>query len=68
MKTNGRNLTKTAERCNAKLAAAGRDERWVLDTDTESNSVGTWFCGNTGGVMYASCMREYTRELIGARR
>ncbi len=61
-------ISKTAERMNAKLAAAGRSERWTLDTDTESNSIGTWFCGNLGGVTLASCMREHTAKLIGAAR
>lgn len=57
-------LTYTADRCNKWLYTAGREERWTLDTDENSNSVGTWFCGNVGGVTLAQQMREETEKLI----
>ena len=61
MKTN---LQATADKMNAQLAAAGRDEKWELDTDTFSNSLGSWFCGNLGGVMDAKSMRDETKRLL----
>ena len=57
-------LQKLADEMNARLAAADVDERWVLCTDETSNSVGTWFMGNIGGVMYANIMRTATYDVI----
>jgi len=61
-------LTFTAGLMNRKLETAGRSERWELDEDEQSNSVGTWFCGTLGGVAYASVMRDETKKLIESPR
>ena len=54
----------TADKMNAKLATAGREEQWAIDTDKFSNSVGSWFCGDLGGVMDAQTMRDETKRLL----
>ena len=61
MKTN---LNEIASLMNDELAIAGHPDRWELDTDPSSNSVGSWFCGSLGGVMYARSMREATAARI----
>jgi len=57
-------LENLAEKMNAELSAVGRDERWVLDDDESSNSVGTWFCGTLGGINDAQAMCGETTRLI----
>ena len=58
------NINGVAEQLNQSLAAAGIDERWELDTDGESNSVGTWFFDDIGGVTGVRDMREITSAAI----
>ena len=57
-------LQKLADKMNAKLEAMDIDVRWELDTDETSNSIGTWFAGNIGGVTRAVSMRAYTADII----
>jgi len=52
---------------NSKLAAVGIYYRWELDTDSCSNSVGSWFCADLGGVTDAKSMREHTAKLIASK-
>jgi hypothetical protein len=54
----------TADKMNEKLNRAGRGWRWEMDTEACSNSCGTWFCGNLGGVTDARSMREHTSKLV----
>jgi len=61
-------LTATARKMNSDLTAAGRAQKWELDTDACSNSAGTWFCGVLGGVSDAQSMRTETRRLIALPR
>ena len=56
-------LAALATALNTKLAHT--EYRWELDMDGESNSVGTYFCGDRGGVTTARGMREYTAKLLG---
>ena len=58
------NINGVAEQLNQSLALAGVEERWELDTDGESNSVGTWFFGGLGGVTGIREMREITSAAI----
>ena len=58
------NLEVTAEVMNDILGDAGRVEKWEIDTDPFSNSVGSWFCGDCGGVENSTIMREATRRLL----
>ena len=60
-------LDRLAMEMNAGLEKSGANERWTLDKDSESNSVGYWFCGNLGGVGDAQTMREHTYGIIAAR-
>jgi hypothetical protein len=64
MKNTTHDLAAIAIELNAVLAAAVRDERWEIDSDTFSNSVGTWFCGTLGGVTDEATMREETARLL----
>ena len=57
-------LERTADRMNIRLDAMDTAERWVLDTDATSNSVGTWFCGNVGGVTQAGQMLSETEKIL----
>jgi hypothetical protein len=57
-------LQSTADKMNDAIAATGRNEKWELDTDTFSNSIGSWFCGNVGGVTDAKTMRDATKHLL----
>ena len=57
-------LENLAMRMNELLDAAGRNERWEIDVDASSNSVGTWFCGTFGGVLDDDIMRGETARLI----
>ena len=64
MQTTINRLNNLADKMNEKLAASGRDERWELDDDGCSNSVGTWFCGTLGGVTLSSQMHKHTARLV----
>lgn len=57
-------LTAVAAECNAQLETAGHLARWAYDADESSNSVGTWYCYNIGGVTDADQMRQYTAQII----
>ena len=67
-------LQSVTDELNAMLAeagavdAAGDPMRWTLDTDGESNSAGTWFCGTLGGVTDEASMREHTARIIERRQ
>ena len=63
-------LQSVADELNTMLAeagafdAAGEPVRWTLDTDGESNSVGSWWCGTLGGVTDEASMRAHTTRLV----
>ena len=59
MQTTINRLNNLADKMNEKLAASGRYERWELDDDGCSNSLGTWFCGTLGGVTLSSQMKKH---------
>ena len=65
-----RTIGEVADEMNQLLDDAGLEDRWELDTDGESNSVGTWFFGGLGGVTLARDMRSATRSALAraARR
>jgi len=56
-----------ADDCNDLLEKAGLTERWHLDQDVTSNSVGTYFCGRWGGVTLTSQMKKRTKFLLSCR-
>ena len=66
-------LQSVADELNTILAtagavdAAGEPVRWTLDTDGESNSVGSWWCGTLGGVTDETSMRAHTTRLVTQR-
>ena len=57
-------LERTADRMNIRLDAMDTAERWVLDTDATSNSVGTWSCGNVGGETQVGQMLSETEKIL----
>jgi hypothetical protein len=61
-------LEQTAGLCNIRLRDAGVNDRWTYDDDRTSNSVGSWFCENVGGVTTAKQIREYTDQIIARAR
>ena len=67
METNENKLGKLACKLNARLQKSGKSEQWEIDSDTFSNSVGTWFLGSLGGVADAQTMRMETTRLIGLK-
>ena len=57
-------LTRNAFDANALLEARGISDRWTLDVDNESNSVGTWWLGDCGGVTTSIQMSQETYAAI----
>ena len=49
---------------NERLRAAGVGDRWEEDSNGESNSQGTWWLGDRGGVTRAREITRYTRAAI----
>lgn len=50
--------------CNTLLREAGCVSRWQFDDDSTSNSIGTWFCKDLGGVSDPMSMRQHTHNLL----